>query len=170
VGFGETPGGIFTYPEKNQRFYSWKGNERTSRSVEVSERCGKKRRETSSPVSTKRLPQCVCSILSISKAGPPFHSCVVVCSYLAQPYPRTSRTTVQLVFLYIAVVGALTDVCPCNGSGLSVHYPSSLSRALGNYPEASFPRTFNFFLCTSIPQMQRSTRMETWSKCRYIRL
>ena len=64
-----------------------KGNERTSRSVEVSERCGKKRREASRPASTKRLPQCVCSILSISKAGPPAHSCVVVCSYLAQPYP-----------------------------------------------------------------------------------
>ncbi len=60
--------------------------------VEVSERCGKKRREVSRSVSTKRLPQCVCSILSISKAGPPAHSCVVVCSYLAQPYPRTLRT------------------------------------------------------------------------------
>ena len=35
--------------------------------VEVSERCGKKRRETSRLESTKRLPQCVCSILSISK-------------------------------------------------------------------------------------------------------
>ena len=77
--------------------------------VEVSERCGKKRREVSRPVSTNRLPYCVCSILSMSKAGPPAHSCVVVCSYLAQPYPRTLRTTVQLVFLYIATVGALTD-------------------------------------------------------------
>jgi len=85
-----------------------KGNERTSRSVEVSDRCGKKRREASRPASTKRLPQCVCSILSISKAGPPAHSCVVVCSYLAQPYPRTSSTTVQLVYLYIAALGALT--------------------------------------------------------------
>ncbi len=26
---------------------------------------------SSRPASTKRLPQCVCSILSISKAGPP---------------------------------------------------------------------------------------------------
>jgi hypothetical protein len=56
--------------------------------VEVSERCGKKRREVSRHVSTKCLPQCVCSILSMSKAGPPAHSCVVVCSYLAQPYPH----------------------------------------------------------------------------------
>ncbi len=67
--------------------------------VEVSERCGKKRRESSRPVSTKSLPQCVCSILSISKVGPPVHSFVVVCSYLAQPYPHTIRT--------IDVVGVL---------------------------------------------------------------
>ncbi len=93
-------------------FVLGKGNERTSRSVEVSERCGKKRREASRPASTKRLSQCVCSILSISKAGPPAHSCVVVCSYLAQPYPRTSSTTVQLVYLYIAVLGALTGYEP----------------------------------------------------------
>jgi hypothetical protein len=71
-------------------------------------RCGKKRRETSRPTSTKCLPQCVCSILSISKAGPPAHSCVVVCSYLAQPYPRTSSTTVQLVYLYIVALGVWT--------------------------------------------------------------
>ena len=93
-----------------------KGNERTSRSVEVSERCGKKRREASRPASTKRLPQCVCSILSISKAGPPAHSCVVVCSYLAQPYPRTSSTTVQLVYLYIAALGALTRASWCGAA------------------------------------------------------
>jgi hypothetical protein len=41
----------------------------------------------------------VCSILSISKDGPPAHSFVVVCSYLAQPYPHTLRT--------IASVGVL---------------------------------------------------------------
>jgi hypothetical protein len=80
--------------------------------VEVSERCGKKRREPSSPVSTKCLPQFVCSILSISKPGPPVHSCVVVYSYLAQPYPHTLRTTVQLVFLYISPLGVSTGYEP----------------------------------------------------------
>jgi hypothetical protein len=67
---------------------------------EVSEHCGKKRRESSRTVSTKSLPQCVCSILSISKARPPVHS-FVVCSYLAQPYPHTLRTIAAVGVLYI---------------------------------------------------------------------
>ena len=73
--------------------------------MEVIERCGKKRREESSPVSTKCLPQCVCSILSISKAGPPAHSCVVVCSYRTQPYPHTLRTIPAVGVLHITEVG-----------------------------------------------------------------
>ncbi len=73
-----------------------------------SERCGKKRREESSPVSTKSLPQCVFSILSISKAGPPAHSFVVVCSYLVQPYPHTLRNFQQFV-LRVVVVRVFID-------------------------------------------------------------
>ncbi len=61
---GETPGGIFTYQKRtNKRFYS--GRKRAKANV-VEEEKGNSR-----PVSTKRLPQCVCSILSISKAGRP---------------------------------------------------------------------------------------------------
>jgi hypothetical protein len=89
----------------------WKGKCELPLVVEESEseRCGKMRRETSRPVSTKSLPQCVCSILSISKTGPPTHSFVVVCSYLAQPYPNTLRTIVVVGILYISGVGTPTD-------------------------------------------------------------
>ncbi len=56
----------------NQNGFVLERKERTSRSNGrecESERRGRKRRETSRTVSTKRLPQCVCSILSMSKAS-----------------------------------------------------------------------------------------------------
>ncbi len=54
--------------------------------TETKERCGRKRRETSSPVSTKGLPQCVCSILSISTSDTPVHSlCRLLLSWTTLP-------------------------------------------------------------------------------------
>ncbi len=81
--------------------------------MEVSEPCGKKRRETSRTSSTKRLTQCVRSILSISNAGPPVHSFVVVCSYLPQPYLRSLRTVVAVGVLYISALVFCTYMSWC---------------------------------------------------------
>jgi hypothetical protein len=69
----------------NQNGFVLERKERTSRingRESESERRGRKRRETSRTVSTKRLPPCVCSILSMSKTSRSTHS-LCCCLFLS---------------------------------------------------------------------------------------
>jgi hypothetical protein len=86
--------------------------------------------------------------------------CVVVCSYLAQPYPHTLRTITAVGVLYKAAVGASTRATKRKTSVLrpvadlaqdQVHSAACLSIGQGNLfrgqenKEMFFPKTIKFF-------------------------
>jgi hypothetical protein len=93
---GETPGGIFTYSEKNQRFYS---RRQKSNVVET-------RREWTSSFGRRSVYHSVCSILSISKTGPKYLITVLLSTWLRSCYRRSST----IISLYIEYESGLCKI------------------------------------------------------------